>query len=73
MAEQTGAAFGQSPVFLSGQSAEISSPKNPARTLTTASCRVTSLQPIAQSIRLQNSGTRRARGSRATNNFARWK
>ena len=41
---------------LSGQSAESSLPENPARTLTTASCRVTRLQPMAHSSRLQSKG-----------------
>jgi hypothetical protein len=50
--------------FLSGQSAESSFSENPARTLTVASCRVTSLQPIAQSNRLKKSGSGSRRGSR---------
>ena len=56
---------------LSGQSAESSLPENPARTLTVASCRVTELQPIAQSSRLQNNGQGARRGSMATNKRAR--
>jgi hypothetical protein len=53
--------------LLSGQSAESSSRTKPARTLTVASCRVTELQLIAQSSRLQNNGQGARRGSMAMN------
>jgi hypothetical protein len=53
--------------LLSGQSAESSSQTKPARTLTVASCRVTELQLIAQSSRLQNNGQGARRGSMAMN------
>ncbi len=48
-----------------GQSVESSWPANPARTLRTASCRVTPLQPLSPSIRLQASESAERRGSTA--------
>src|SRR5690242_5260755 len=53
-----------------GQRADTSLPANPARTLASASCRVTSLQPSAQSIRLPASAKPERRGSQATKSRA---
>ena len=53
-----------------GQTADSSLPANPARTLTTASWRVTSLQPSSQAA-ARRSAMRERRGSQATKSGAR--
>ena len=60
MAEEAARALVERPSPAAGQSAESSPSRNPARTLTTASWRVTSLHPIAPSMRAPCERERRA-------------